>query len=44
MAAGRTACANSGKKCMSPFWSIVLLGNVYVCVCVFMYLYAYVDT
>lgn len=34
------------KKCMSPFWGIVLLGDmyVYVCVCVFTYLYAYVDT
>lgn len=36
------------KKCMSPFWGIVLLGDMYVyvcvCVCIFTYLYAYVDT
>lgn len=45
MAAGRTACANSGKKGYEP-----ILGHrfvrEYICVhmCVFMCLYAYADT
>lgn len=32
------------KKCMSPFWGIVLLGDMYVYVCVCVYLRIFMHT